>query len=300
MFVLAHLSDPHLGPLPAARLGDFIGKRAIGYLNWHRNRTGRHRGDALATLVADLKAQTPSHIAVTGDLINLALPAEFAPARAWLDTLGPADDVSLVPGNHDAYAPRTGRYRWRLWGDFMRSDGADRQEIIGRASFPFLRIRNGVALIGLSSAVPTPALMATGRLGLDQRDRLAVMLHELGRQGLFRVVMIHHPPRTPRTYRHKRLTDGRGFRDILARHGAELVVHGHDHVPSLVWLDGPHRPIPAFGVPSASAHPDRAKSPAAYNLYRIEGTPGSWHCEAITRGFNRSAEIGEVARKAIA
>jgi 3',5'-cyclic AMP phosphodiesterase CpdA len=142
--------------------------------------------------------------------------------------------------------------------------------------------------------------MATGRLGLEQRDRLAVMLHELGRQGLFRVVMIHHPARSARKHRHKRLTDGPAFRDILTRHGAELVVHGHDHVPSLVWLDGPKKAIPAFGVPSASAHPGSAKSPGAYNLYRIDGAPGAWHCEAVTRGFDRQSEIVEVARTRVA
>src|SRR4051794_28797914 len=33
-FTLAHLSDPHLPPLPAARLRDLASKRALGYLNW--------------------------------------------------------------------------------------------------------------------------------------------------------------------------------------------------------------------------------------------------------------------------
>ena len=37
-FTLAHLSDPHLAPLPVARLRDLAGKRAFGYLNWIRNR----------------------------------------------------------------------------------------------------------------------------------------------------------------------------------------------------------------------------------------------------------------------
>ena len=57
----------------------------------------------LAALVADLKARTPDHIAVTGDLVNLSLPSEFVAARAWLDALGNPRDVSVVPGNHDAY-----------------------------------------------------------------------------------------------------------------------------------------------------------------------------------------------------
>ena len=80
MFRLAHLSDPHLGPMPPARLTELLGKRAIGYANWKRRRHMIHRRDVLAQLVADLHAQNPDHIAVTGDLVNLALEAEFKPA----------------------------------------------------------------------------------------------------------------------------------------------------------------------------------------------------------------------------
>src|SRR5260370_3664914 len=98
-FTLAHLSDPHLGPLPAARLRDLAGKRAFGYLNWTRNRHRYHRRDVLDALVSDMQAQRPDHIAITGDLVNLALEAEFAPARAWLESVGAPDRVSGIPGN---------------------------------------------------------------------------------------------------------------------------------------------------------------------------------------------------------
>src|SRR5260370_40584462 len=102
-FTLAHLSDPHLPPLPAARLRDFAGKRALGYLNWTRNRQKYHRREVLDTLVADMQARAPDHIAVTGDLVNLALEAAFAPARAWLESVGAPDRVTVIPGPHDAY-----------------------------------------------------------------------------------------------------------------------------------------------------------------------------------------------------
>src|SRR5690348_8026693 len=106
-FTLAHLSDPHLPPLPAARLRDLAGKRALGYVNWTRNRHKYHRREVLDALVADMQAQQPDHIAVTGDLVNLALEAEFLPAQAWLEGVGPPDRVTVVPGNHDAYVRAT-------------------------------------------------------------------------------------------------------------------------------------------------------------------------------------------------
>src|SRR5437879_13121470 len=108
-FTLAHLSDPHLPPLPAARLRDLAGKRALGYLNWTRNRHKYHRREVLDALVADMRAQAPDHIAVTGDLINLALEAEFEPSRAWLESVGAAQHVTVIPGNHDAYVSATNR-----------------------------------------------------------------------------------------------------------------------------------------------------------------------------------------------
>ena len=72
-FTLAHLSDPHLPPLPSPRLSELMGKRAFGYLNWTRNRHRYHRRDVLDVLMSDLQAQVPDHIAVTGDLVNLGI-----------------------------------------------------------------------------------------------------------------------------------------------------------------------------------------------------------------------------------
>src|SRR3974377_956581 len=106
-FTLPHLSDPPLPPLPAPRFSELAGKRALGYLNWTRNRHKYHRREVLDALVADIRAQRPDHIAVTGDLVNLALEAEFAPAATWLGGLGPPDRVTAIPGNHDAYVRAT-------------------------------------------------------------------------------------------------------------------------------------------------------------------------------------------------
>lgn len=291
MFVLAHLSDPHLGPLPQPRLTELIGKRATGFLNWRRKRHLIHRGDVLARIVADLKAQAPDHIAVTGDLVNISLAGEYAPARAWLAALGPPHDVTLVPGNHDAYVRATARHPQLHWGDYMRGDDA------AETAFPFVRRRGPLALIGLSTAVPTAPLMATGRLGGEQLRRLAEALDRCGRERRFRVVLIHHPPISKPARHFKRLLDGADFRAVLAQHGAELVIHGHDHEVSLIELEGPQRRIPVVGVPSASEAPPGEHDPAGYNLYRIEGRGGGWHCEAIARGLSREGEaVVEIKR----
>jgi 3',5'-cyclic AMP phosphodiesterase CpdA len=288
MFVLAHLSDPHLGPLPTPNPLELLSKRGLGFLNWLRKRRAIHQPAVLAGLVADMTVQAPDHIAVTGDLVNLSLTNEFAPARAWLDGLGAPADVTLVPGNHDAYVRATAGHALRDWGDFMRGDAGE--------NFPFVRRRGPVAIVGVSSSLPTLPLAATGRIGIDQLARLPAVLDHLGQEGLFRVLMIHHPP-VQNAHYFRRLVDAQALRDILQKHGAELVLHGHHHQASLVWLSGPGFLIPCVGVPSASVAPDHEDDPAAYNLYEISGKPGDWRCTAIARGLSRGGDsIAELSR----
>ena len=293
MYTLAHLSDPHLGPLPRPRFRELAGKRAIGFLNWHRRRKAIHRSEILAQIIADMKAQSPDHVALTGDLLNIALEDEFRASKLWLSALGSSDGVTFVPGNHDVYVRRATGHSEEHWGEYMRGDAPVPEH------FPFLRRRGPIALIGLSSAIPTGPFMATGKLGPGQIARLNETLERLAGQDVFRVVLIHHPPVSRKSRRFKRLLDATAFRDVLRRHGADLVLHGHDHVHSVVMLDGPNGRIPAVGVPSASALAARGDSDAAaYNLYRIERTDGAWRCEAVTRGFrDGQAGIGEIARR---
>jgi 3',5'-cyclic AMP phosphodiesterase CpdA len=295
MFTLAHLSDPHLGPLPPAGMRELASKRLIGYINWRRGRHRVHRGDALDAIIRDLRGERPDHVAVTGDLVNIALPAEFAQARDWLDGLGAPADVSVVPGNHDAYVAAVELHRHRHWSPYM---AGDKPEYAPNAAdvFPYLRRRGPVALIGVSTAVPSAPFMATGRLGAAQIARLADMLG--ASRNLFRIVMIHHPPIAPHSARHKRLTDAAAFCAAIASAGAELVIHGHDHVHALTSLAGDSGQVPVVGVPSASAAPG-VKHAGAYNLYRIEGGPSAWRCEMVSRGWRPSGDVGELSRRAL-
>jgi 3',5'-cyclic AMP phosphodiesterase CpdA len=289
MFVLAHLSDLHLAAPP--RLADLAGKRGLGFINWHRGRKNIHKVEALDAVTADLKTFAVDHVAVTGDLVNLSLPGEYQLARRWLDALGSPSEITAIPGNHDIYVPRALQGPSTFWSDYMRGD--DSAEL---GSFPFVRRRGNVALIALSSAVPTGPFLATGRLGQSQLARFAAALDRA--RGLFRIVLIHHPPVSPARRYLRRLTDADEFRKVLAEKGAELVLHGHDHHRSLVWLDGPERTIPALGAPSASARvPHHGENAAGYNLLRIEGEAGAWRCELVAREREPDAIIREVGRQ---
>lgn len=284
-FTLAHLSDPHLAPLPKPRLIELAGKRVLGYVNWTRNRHKYQRREVLDALVADMKAQAPDHIAVTGDLVNLALEAEFAPARAWLDEVGPPDRVTTIPGNHDAYVRATSHRFGETFAPYLAGDD-------GRVGFPSVRRRGPLALISLSTAVPTLPLLATGTLGRDQLASLEALLDQLATEDVFRVLLVHHPLKSDA--RQKRMTDAPALLALLKRHGVELVLHGHDHVHSTIWIDGPNGNIPVLGVPSASALAHGHYPAAAYNLLRIQKDNAGWRCEQTVRGLGAGFQIGQI------
>jgi 3',5'-cyclic AMP phosphodiesterase CpdA len=232
--------------------------------------------------------QHPDHIAVTGDLVNLALKAEFPRARRWIEVVGKPNDVSLVPGNHDAYVHGAAEKFAETFGDYICSDEA------AEPNFPYLRIREPVALIGVSSGVSTAPFMATGWLGDPQREALDRLLASLSDTHLFRVLLIHHPLRSEKWM--KRLTDSDALQALLKRHGVELILHGHDHIHSTMWFEGPQRRIPAIGVPSASSLAHGHKPAAAYNLFAIARDGERWRCEQTVRGFGDSNVVHELKR----
>ena len=272
MFTLAHLSDPHL-PMPAARPLDLLGKRVTGYFNWWRHRVHLHVPEALAGIVADIKAQKPDHIALTGDLVNISLPDEFARASKWLAEFGKPEGITVIPGNHDVYVATRWGEGLGLWGGYMAGDG--KPPATDFQIFPTLRRRGPVALVGLNSGVPKPPFLATGTLGDAQLAAAEKLLVDLGREGLCRVVLIHHPPLTTEK-RFKRLTDAAAFQAMIRRVGCELILHGHNHRSEVARIDGPAGPVPVIGVTSASAAPGSKYGRARYHLIHIERDATAW------------------------
>jgi len=196
-----------------------------------------------------------------------------------------------VPGNHDIYVAACAAFAVRQWGPFMRGDGGE--------PFPYLKLRGPLAIVGLSTGVPTAPFQATGELGDSQIAPLGALLDRMRAANLFRVVLIHHPPVSASPH-HKRLTDADDFKRVIARHGAELVLHGHDHRDMLNWLEGPRGSrVPAVGVPSASAAPGTDKDDAGYHLYRVEGEAGAWRCEMVVRAMGGDGVVKEVKRVAL-
>ena len=241
----------------------------------------------LEALLADLAQQAPDQIAITGDLTQISLEEEFVEAGAWLARVGPPERVSAIPGNHDAYVFVPHARGWERWTPYIESDaaaGAFRPDV--GEPFPSVRIRHGLALVGVCTAQPTAPLAATGRVGPAQLDRLAEVLARLRDTGLCRIVLIHHPPLAGVTLRRRSLTDSEAFGEMLRREGAELILHGHLHRTHVASLRGPDGPIPVVGVPSASHAGSAPERRAAYHLYDIERADGSFSIRVRTRTWD--------------
>jgi len=263
MLRLAHITDLHLPPLPRVGVRTLANKRVLGYLSWQRKRKHEHRGEVLDALVRDLAAQAPDHVAVTGDLTNLGLPEEYRAAAAWLNGLGAPDGVSVVPGNHDTYIATAPGETHNLWAPWTRGDDLAR-------GYPYLRRRGRISLIGASTAVPTLPFQASGRLGPAQLHRLDTLLRQEGAAGRLRVLLLHHPPQPGVVGVRKGLRDAPALRALLAEVGADLVLHGHLHLPMRHTLPGPRGDIPVLGAGSASLSGHAGRPAAQYHLLALD------------------------------
>jgi 3',5'-cyclic AMP phosphodiesterase CpdA len=273
MFRVGHLSDLHATPVRFRSPRELHAKRLLGWLSWQVRRSRVHRPDVLEALIEDLHRVAPDQIVVTGDLTNVACEQEFVAAREWLHRIGKPERVSIVPGNHDAYAPIPRESSWDHWSEFLRSDPLPGAGLAPDA-FPTLRVRGAAAFVGLSSAEPTALGLATGTLGEAQLGRLERMLAGLVDSHLCRILLIHHPPTPGAVSARRALTDADALRALLRRTGVDLVLHGHGHRTLIGTLEGPSGPIPVVGARSSSDVGLRPEKRAQYHVYEIEPAPG--------------------------
>ena len=83
----------------------------------------------------------------------------------------------------------------------------------------------------------------------------------------------------------KRLTDAPALAAVLAERGVELVLHGHAHRDSRLWLPTPAGRAPVIGVRSASMHGEDAARRAQYHLFRISDRGGAWNVRLSVREY---------------
>jgi 3',5'-cyclic AMP phosphodiesterase CpdA len=290
-FRIAHLSDLQLPPPPLPfRWRDVASKRLLSRFAWRRKQH-RHDQAVLDAIAADIGARKPDHVVITGDVINFSTPEEFAAARVWLQALGDPHDLTVSPGNHDALSVHGAPEAFAPWRPWL-GDGDD-------AGFPYLRVRGPVALVNLSSAIPTALHLAQGALGSAQIERARALLRDAGARGLYRVVLVHHPVALNVVAGRKELVDAEALRAMLAEAGAELVLHGHAHRALLTSIPGPRGAIPVLAVPAASTPAGGRGQPARWNEIEIARDGAVFRTRVTARGVTPALTVEELGSFAL-
>lgn len=265
MLRFLHTSDIHLLRLAGVRPWDYLNKRLTGRLNLALHRAKKHDQalfDRMAEKAAELELD---RFVVTGDLTNLALEPEFELCVEKLAAL--PMPVTVIPGNHDTYtrSSETDRRFEHHMGRFMEGERES-------GLYPFVQRLDDVALFGVSSAVATPPFDATGRCGAAQLARLRRALQEAGEDGLTRVVLIHHPPVDGLSKPKHALLDRAAFAEVIEVAGAELILHGHEHVRTRAELPGPQGPVPVHGIGSGTSILQKPGREAAFSVYDVSAS----------------------------
>ncbi len=263
-----HCSDIHLLSLRGVGPHRFLNKRLTGGVNLMLKRKKHHSEALFDRVVEHAREAAVDRVVITGDLSNLALEQEFEHIVAKLDAIG--IPVTVIPGNHDAYTRGSVRQR-RFEQMFARFMDGERMGEDPDHFYPFVQRFGDVALIGVSTAHASLPLYAVGTVGERQLSRLDQMLQGLEREGLTRVVLIHHPvmPKVAKP-RHE-LVDLEPFGEVVARRGAELILHGHEHRAIAGTIPGLEAPVPVHGISSATNLSQYAGREAAFSVYEVEG-----------------------------
>ena len=221
---IAHLSDMHL--LESGPVASIMEGLAIRIVSVGRAVDPRGRARKLERALQPAIRTGADHLVISGDLTEVGAPAQFAAFAQVLSDSGIVpENVTLVPGNHDAY---TSGEAWRRALDgplrAYRGSSADREgKVVDRGDVVFLPI-------------DVSCVQAITRSAGELRPDVATLLESrfadpaLAKKAL--VVVQHHPP-----FAHARSTwqwiDGlRGSARLmgaLARHSHVQVLHGHLH-----------------------------------------------------------------------
>lgn len=283
MFRIAHISDLHIPPLPPISLRQLASKRLLGLIAWHQKWKAEHQQAILDALQSHLGEIKPDHICITGDITFTTLPEEVDRAADWISQLGDTKQISLVPGNHDAYVSGSLDYALEKWSSWMQDDE-------GRVGFPYLHRRGPVDIIGLCSAVATPPAISLGRIGQNQLLETEALLGRIKAAQRPSLLMVHHPPQDGAASRKRALSDRSALQKILCHSPVDLVLHGHLHYPTRAVLDCPAGSIPVLGAASASTIGIR-KSVAHYHLIEIETGAGQLQMTVQHYQFNTASGV---------
>jgi len=250
---------------------------------------GTEQAPVVNALLAFARAQAPDLVVLSGDITQRATRAQFAAARAFVDSLG-APAVMALPGNHDIPLYALGTRLLNPYGRYRKAFGADLE--------PVFESHDCLAI-----AVNTTRWYrhADGEVSATQVEQVAARLTRAAPQQL-RIVAVHQPVTVTLPEDAANLLRGRD-RAVArwAEAGADLVLGGHIHLPFVRPL---HESFPAsartlWAVQAGTALSTRVRSGAPNSVNLIRYAPRSddarqctverWDCAADAMRFELAA-----------
>jgi Icc-related predicted phosphoesterase len=156
------------------------------------------------------------------------------------------------------------------------------------STFPYIKKIKNIALIGISTAVPSPPFMCWGRVSKEQLMKLEKILSSIEKENNFVLLFLHHPIHHYGAFNHKGLLNKEELIETISKFNIHLIIHGHLHREIHNSIQIKDISVPCIGAPSGSRDKNSGLS---YLEYQIDKINDKWNLKVYRREYNFTDEM---------
>lgn len=246
---IAHLSDVHTLELGSSHGLD------VRFVSLGRELDAHARVMRLKNAFRVARRVGTDHVVVSGDLTETGTDAQFEVFAAALSETGfTPERVTLVPGNHDAYACP------RAWQRALEGPLRPWRATAAKGTGDVVE-RGGVTFMPVDVSCHQPVTRSAGELRAEVAEGIERRLRDPAFARAPLVLVQHHPPFAHRARWWQWLDGLRGYARLLeslVRHAHVHLLHGHLHEVVDRVVQAGHARV--FGAPAiVEDHPARPR-----------------------------------------